>query len=199
MAPSPAIRPHTAARRRRLAMVVTCLLIGWRTVGHPSAQAQAPHADANQLHEAIVNGDVESLRYWLTVRHADVSAANAAEPDVTPLERCLGLAARVLDAPPDANRESTERSSPSVGLRTLQSLVTLLHDHGAQVAEVDRRRFSGPVTPMVRRRGVASIGAGRDRARLAAARASYSTGGRPGEPAGLQLGAQARLHHDELA
>jgi hypothetical protein len=81
----------------------------------------------------------------LTVRHADVSAANAAEPDVTPLQRCLGLAARVLDAPPDADRNSTEKSSPSVGLRTLQSMVTLLHDHGARVAEVDRRRFSGPV------------------------------------------------------
>ena len=94
---------------------------------------------------AIVNGDVESLRYWLTVRHADVSAANAAEPDVTPLQRCLGLVARVLDAPPDADRNSNESSSPSVGLRTLQSMVTLLHDHGARIAEVDRRRFSGPV------------------------------------------------------
>jgi hypothetical protein len=113
---------------------------------HSSARAQAaPHADANQLHLAIVNGDVESLRYWLTVRHADVSAANAAEPDVTPLQRCLGLAARVLDAPPDADRNSTGRSSPPVGLRTLQSMVTLLHDHGARIDEVDRRRFSAPV------------------------------------------------------
>jgi hypothetical protein len=51
----------------------------------------------------------------------------------------------VLDAPPGADRHSDESSNPSVGLRTLQSMVTLLHDHGARVDEVDRRRFSGPV------------------------------------------------------
>ena len=101
MAPSLAIRPRTAEGRRWVAICVTCLLIAWWGGAHSDARAQAaPHADANQLHAAIVNGDVESLRYWLTVRHAAVSAANAAEPDVTPLQRCLGLAARVLDAPP---------------------------------------------------------------------------------------------------
>jgi hypothetical protein len=146
MAPSLATRPRTAKSRRWLTIRITCLLIAWWGGAHSNARAQAaPHADANQLHVAIVNGDVESLRYWLTVRHADVSAANAAEPDVTPLQRCLGLAARVLDAPPDADRNSNESSNPSVGLRTLQSMVKLLHDHGARVAEVDRRRFSGPV------------------------------------------------------
>ena len=146
MASSLAIRPRTAESRRWLAILVACLLIAWWGSAHSNAQAQAaPHADANQLHVAIVNGDVESLRYWLTVRHVDVSAANAAEPDVTPLQRCLGLAARVLDASPDADRNSNESSKPSVGLRTLQSMVTLLHDHGARVTEVDRRRFSGPV------------------------------------------------------
>jgi hypothetical protein len=146
MAPSLAIRPRAAESRRWLTISVTCLLIAWWGGSHSNARAQAaPHADANQLHVAIVNGDVESLRYWLTVRHADVSAANAAEPDVTPLQRCLGLAARVLDAPPGADRHSDESSNPSVGLRTLQSMVTLLHDHGARVDEVDRRRFSGPV------------------------------------------------------
>jgi hypothetical protein len=146
MAPSLAIRPRTAKSRRWLAMLVTCLPIAWWGGSQSNAQAQAAlHADANQLHVAIVNGDVESVRYWLTVRHADVSAPNAAEPDVTPLQRCLGLAARVLDASPDADRNSNESSNPSIGLRTLQSMVTLLHDHGARVAEVDRRRFSGPV------------------------------------------------------
>ena len=141
-----ASRPRAAESRRRLAILVTGLLIIWSGGAYSNARAQtAPHADANQLHVAIVNGDVESLRYWLTVRHADVSAANAAEPDVTPLQRCLGLAARVLDPPPDAARNPNESSSPSVGLRTLQSMVTLLHDHGARVAEVDRPRFSGPV------------------------------------------------------
>jgi len=145
MAPSLAIRSRTARSRRWLTIRVTCLLIAWWGGGHSNARAQpAPHADANQLHAAIVNGDVESLRYWVTVRHADVSAANAAEPDVTPLQRCLGLAARVL-APPDADRHSNESSNSSVGLRTLQSMVKLLHDHGARVADVDRRRFSGPV------------------------------------------------------
>ena len=146
MAPSLAIRPRTAKSRRWLAILITCLPIAWWGGAQSNAQAQAAlHADANQLHVAIVNGDVESVRYWLTVRHADVSAANTAEPDVTPLQRCLGLAARVLDASPDADRNSNESSNPSVGLRTLQSMVTLLHDHGARVAEVDRRRFSGPV------------------------------------------------------
>jgi hypothetical protein len=129
-----------------LFMIVTGLLIACWGGAHSSARAQAaPHADANQLHAAIVNGDVESLRYWLTVRHADASAANAAEPDVTPLQRCLGLVARVLDPPSDTDRHSNGSSSSSVGLRTLQSMVTLLHDHGARVAELDRRRFSGPV------------------------------------------------------
>jgi hypothetical protein len=81
----------------------------------------------------------------LTVRHADASTANAAEPDVTPLQRCLSLAARVLDASPDADRHSHESVNPPVGLRTLSSMVTLLYEHGARVAEVDRRQFSGPV------------------------------------------------------
>ncbi len=126
--------------------IVTGLLIACWGGASSNARAQAaPHADANQLHVAIVNGDVESLHYWLTVRHADVSVANAAEPDITPLQRCLGLVARVLDPPPDSDRHSNESSSPSVGLRTLQSMVTLLHEHGARVSEVDRRRFSGPV------------------------------------------------------
>jgi hypothetical protein len=129
-----------------LAILVTGLLIVCWGGAHSNARAQAAsHADANQLHAAIVNGDVESLRYWLTVRHADVSAANAAEPDITPLQRCLGLVARVLDPPPDSDRRSNESSSPSVGLRTLQSMVTLLHDHSARITEVDRRRFSRPV------------------------------------------------------
>jgi len=146
MAPSLAIRPRTAEGRRWLAILVTGLLIAWSGGAYSNALAQpASQADANQLHAAIVNGDVESLRYWLTVRHANVSAANAAEPDVTPLQRCLGLAARVLDPPADADRHSTDNSSPSVGLRTLQGMVALLHEHGARVADVDRRRFSGPV------------------------------------------------------
>ena len=97
MVPSLVIRPRTAESRRWLAILATCLLIACWGGAHSNARAQAaPHADANQLHVALINGDVESLRYWLTVRHADVSAANAAEPDVTPLQRCLGLAARVL-------------------------------------------------------------------------------------------------------
>ena len=146
MAPSLVIRPRTAESRRWLAIRVTCLLIAWWGGAHSNVRAQAvPHADANQLHVAIVNGDVESLRYWLTVRHADVSAANAAEPNITPLQRCLGLAARVLDAPPSVDRNSNDNSNTSVGLRTLQSMVTLLYEHGARVSEVDRRRFSGPV------------------------------------------------------
>ena len=86
-------RESTVARDTR--HVPADRLVRRRVLERPAQPA--PHADANQLHAAIVNGDVESLRYWLTVRHANVSAANAAEPDVTPLQRCLGLAARVLD------------------------------------------------------------------------------------------------------
>ena len=132
--------------QRWLAILVACLLIACWEGAHSNAEAQAAsHADANQLHAAIVNGDVESLRYWLTVRHADASAARAAEPDVTPLQRCLGLASRVLDAPPAADRPSNDSSNPPVGLRTLQTMVTLLHEHGARITEADRLRFSGPV------------------------------------------------------
>jgi len=125
-------------------MLVTCLLILWW--GRASrAQAQSgQRPEANQLHAAIVNGDVESLRYWLTDRHADASAANAAEPGVTPIERCVGLAARTLDPSP-ADREPPEASSPVVGLRALQAMVALLYEHGARLTDADRRQFSGPV------------------------------------------------------
>ena len=131
--------------RRSLAMVLTCLLIFcWAAASSVRAQS-GPLAEANQLHAAIVNGDVESLRYWLTDRHADASAANAAEPDITPLERCVGLAARTLDAPPAGEREPRETSSPVVSLRTLQAMVALLYQHGARLTDADRGRFSGPV------------------------------------------------------
>ena len=78
--------------------------------------------DANQLHAAIVNGDVESLRYWLQVRHADASSANTTEPDITPLERCLGLVARVLDGPSRGERGSRETAADGVSLRVLQEM-----------------------------------------------------------------------------
>jgi hypothetical protein len=100
-------------------------------------------ADANQLHTAIVNGDVESLRYWLTIRHADASAANAAEPDITPLVRCVGLAARTLDAPRAS--EPSDTSGSVVSLRTLQAMAALLYEHGARLTEADRLRFAEPV------------------------------------------------------
>ena len=100
-------------------------------------------AEANQLHTAIVNGDVESLRYWLTDRHADASAGNAAEPDVTPLARCVSLAAHTLDGPP-AGEHERDTSSSVVSLRTLQAMVTLLYQRGARLTDADRRRFSGP-------------------------------------------------------
>src|SRR5512132_4418303 len=87
----------------RLAVLVGCLSLvvpgAARTV-RAQAQAQGlPHAQANQLHAAIANGDVEALRYWLTVRHADPNAASDQDPGVTPLARCLALAGRVLDEP----------------------------------------------------------------------------------------------------
>jgi hypothetical protein len=121
------------------------MVSGWAGARSEARAQAAAHAEANQLHAAIVNGDLESLRYWLTVRHADASAANDAEPDVTPLVRCLGLAARVLGTPPDGDRDSRERAGGSVNLRTLQDMVTLLHDQGARLGEEDRRRFAGPV------------------------------------------------------
>ena len=66
MAPSLAIRPRTAGSRP-LAILITCLLIVRLGDAHSSAQVQAaPHSDANQLHEANVNGDVESLIGVLT-------------------------------------------------------------------------------------------------------------------------------------
>jgi hypothetical protein len=103
-----------------------------------SAQGD-PRAAANQLHAAIANGDVEALRYWLDVRQADASAGNAAEPGVTPLERCVGLAARTLDAsrPPDGQAP--------IALRTLQDMVALLHARGARLTEAERSPFSTPV------------------------------------------------------
>ncbi len=136
--------PYTTMRWP-LAILLTCgSIVCWDAASTIRAQS-GPRAEANQLHAAIVNGDVESLRYWLTDRHADASTGNAAEPDITPLERCVGLAARTLDAPPAGEREPRETSSPVVSLRTLQAMVTLLYQHGARLTAADRRRFSGPV------------------------------------------------------
>jgi len=145
MALSRARELHAGTMCRSLATFLACLsILCWAASSRAGAQNGA-RAEANQLHAAIVNGDVESLRYWLTDRHADASAANAAEPDVTPLERCVGLAARTLgDAPPAGERAPRDTSSPVVSLRTLQAMVTLLYQHGARLTDAERRRFDGP-------------------------------------------------------
>jgi hypothetical protein len=133
----------TATWRWRQAMIVGCLLFfAWPGAAAIAAAQASAGADANQLHAAIVNGDVESLRYWLEVRRASPSIANTVEPDVTPLERCLRLAARELDTPP---RGSRENAAPAVTLRVLQEMVMLLHEHGARLVDADRQRFSGAV------------------------------------------------------
>src|SRR5262245_40041594 len=142
----PSDRTEAATWRWRQAMLVGCLLfVAWRGPAAIGSIQASPDAEANQLHAAIVNGDVESLRYWLEIRHADASSANASEPDVTPLERCLGLATRVLDVPPDGERGSPEIAANAVSLRVLQQIVMLLHTHGARLTEADRQHFSGPV------------------------------------------------------
>ncbi len=142
----PSDSTETAARRWRVALLVTCLLFAaWRGAGANEATQASPGAEANQLHTAIVNGDVESLRYWLEVRHADASTPNASEPAVTPLERCLGLAARVLDPPAAGNRDARDIVAPAVSLRVLQAMVLLLHAHGASLTDADRQHFSGAV------------------------------------------------------
>ena len=131
---------YAGAARLLLAMLSCLAIVCWGTA---TVRAQGdPRAAANQLHAAIVNGDVESLRYWLDVRHADAAAANAAEPDVTPLERCVGLAARVLGAPSATEREVP---GPAVGLRALQDMATLLHGHGARLTGAERSQFAEPV------------------------------------------------------
>jgi hypothetical protein len=141
----PSGRTRAATWRWRTAILVGCLLfVGSRTTAIVSTQA-LPGAEADQLHAAIINGDVEALRYWLETRHADASAANTSEPEVTPLERCLGLAARVLDVPPAGQRGSSEVPDHPVSLRVLQEMVTLLDRHGARLTDADRKHFSGPV------------------------------------------------------
>ena len=139
-------RYDAAPWRWRQAMLAGCLLfVAWRgTVAIASTQA-SPGAEANQLHVAIVNGDAEALRYWLQVRHADASKANATEADLTPLERCLGLAAKVLEAPPADGRGSSETAAHAVSLRVVQEMVMLLHEQGARLTDADRQHVSGPV------------------------------------------------------
>jgi hypothetical protein len=142
----PSDRTESATWRWRQAMLVGCLLfVAWRGAAAIGSTQASPGAEANQLHAAIVNGDVESVRYWLEARHADPSSANASEPDVTPLERCLGLAARVLDVPPAGERGSREIAAHAVSLRVLQDMVMLLHEHGAWLTDADRQHFSGAV------------------------------------------------------
>ena len=138
----PRVWTCAAAIRVSLAMLLTCLsVLCWGGVATVRAQGD-PRAEANQLHTAIANGDVESLRYWLDVRHADASAANAAEPDVTPLKRCVGLAARTLDG---SRTGEGQTPAPVVSLRTLQTMATLLYEHGARLTDADRAQFTGPV------------------------------------------------------
>jgi len=142
----PSVRTDAARWRWGRAMLVGCVLfVAWRgNVATGSTQAP-PAAEANQLHAAIVNGDVESLRYWLETRHVDASSPNASEPGVTPLERCLGLAGKVLDDPPAGDRGSREIAGHAVSLRVLQEMVTLLHAHGASLSDADRQHFSPAV------------------------------------------------------
>jgi len=121
------------------------LFVAWRPAVAITATQASPGAEANQLHAAIVNGDVESLRYWLQVRHADASSADVTEPDVTPLERCLDLATRVLDAPPVGEPGLRETAAHPVSLRVVQEMVTLLHEYGARLTDADRKHFSGAV------------------------------------------------------
>jgi hypothetical protein len=112
----------------------------------PAAAQEPARAEANQLHAAIANGDVDALKYWLDVRHADPQAASASEPVVTPLIRCLTLASRVLDGPA-TGQGSAAAGGPEavVGLRTLQDIIALLDAHGATISHDERRRFSAPV------------------------------------------------------
>ena len=139
-------RTEAATWRWRQAMLVGCLLVVvWRGAAAIGSTQASPGAEANQLHAAIVNGDVESLRYWLEARHADSSGANASEPDVTPLERCLGLAAKVLDAPAAGERGSRPTETHTVSLRVLQEMVLLLHEHGASLTDTDRQHVSAAV------------------------------------------------------
>jgi len=132
-------------RYRRQATIIGWLLfVACRGAAPIAATQPSAGAEANQLHTAIVNGDVESLRYWLEVRHADASSANTAEPDVTPLERCVGLAARSLDGRA-AKRGSRENAAPAVSLPALQEIARLLHEHGARLTDADRQHVSGAV------------------------------------------------------
>ena len=124
------LRPYSAA----------LLFTAWRGAAALGSTQAPPGAEANQLHAAIVNGDVESLRYWLETRHADASGANAGEPGVTPLARCLGLAAKVLDAPPASGRDSSANAPHVVSLRILQEMVMLLHGHGASLTDAASTR-----------------------------------------------------------
>src|SRR5262245_15191959 len=78
----PSDRTESTTWRWRQAMLLGCLLfVAWRGAAGIASTQPSPGAEANQLHAAIVNGDVESLRYWLEARHTDPSSANASEPD----------------------------------------------------------------------------------------------------------------------
>jgi hypothetical protein len=108
----------------------------------PAAAQDLARAQANQLHAAIANGDVEALKYWLDVRHADPNASNASEPGLTPLARCLALAGRVLDG---TAVSTSSANGPAVGLRVLQDMVALLDARGAKLTDAERSNASSPV------------------------------------------------------
>jgi hypothetical protein len=134
---------------QRWAALVVCLYAVTPGAATIVARQADSRAEANQLHAAIDNGDVDALRYWLSNRHADPNAPNAHDPDVTPLARCLALAARVLDGSATtqtpAGTGDASSAGPLIGLRTLQEMVALLDAHGARLTDADKRRFSAPV------------------------------------------------------
>ncbi len=144
------VRTDSLVKRARRAAPVACVCLIICAAGARVAAGQAvPVATANQLHAAIENGDVDALRYWVSDRHADPNAPNAREPDLTPLARCLQLAARLLDGPSSAQMAASSggasSAAPVIGLRVLQEMVALLDEHGARLADAEKRRFSAPV------------------------------------------------------
>jgi hypothetical protein len=131
--------------RMKMNRLAAALMLALLASATPARGQALPGAEANQLHAAIENGDVDALRYWLTARHVDSNATPASQSDLTPLAHCLRLAARVLDGPASPPAGGTVQATPAVGLRVLQDMVTLLDEHGARLADSDRQRFSAPV------------------------------------------------------
>lgn len=152
---------HAFCIRGGIGFVTTLAIALLAAAVTSSAQPRASTnpVESLQLHAAIEYGDPELLRYLLDDGAVAPDALDVLER-ITPLQRCLRLAARVVDRKPsDRNiRRGPGGVSPSpvtrgrptgtgvsFGIQTVDEMVRILHQYGARLTPSERSEFSAAV------------------------------------------------------